>query len=184
MTDAEVEMMVWSYNISEEDYGALVAAAEAAHPTPSIGQGLPIEQWLRRRRAPAAAPAPAKKPVVPAIRNNMALAPPAGGAHGIPTAADYRVTVHDIRADLCMGRRFAYEDVRWAPHVLAETQCKNAPADGDDLCPTCRRRLDKYAEKPKPGPWTGRINEEPEGWLHMLGTAWAEFKQPKWVGPK
>lgn len=152
---------------------------------------LAIGQWLAgalptkstQESAAAAAPAPApEKPLIPA-RHKMELAPPAGN-RGVPTADDYRLPVFLIDDTICMGRRITYEDARWAPHVLGEGQCENKPADGDDLCPTCRRRLEKYAANPKPGAWTGRISEEPEGWLHMLGTAWAEHKQPKWVGGK
>ena len=143
------------------------------------GAALPTKPEPEAAAAPAAAPVPTNPHVL--AGHKMELAPPANKQF-IPTADDYRLTVHDINPDLCMGRRITYEDVRWSPHVFGEGQCKNKPAAGDDLCPTCRRRLEKYAANPKPGAWTGRVTEEPEGWLHMLGTAWAEHKQPKWVG--
>lgn len=108
-------------------------------------------------------------------------------AEGIPTADDYRLAPDDIDwENACMGRHLneseSSKDKRWSPAVYREAQCQNKRGQGDDLCPTCRRRLEKYAAKPGPGPWTGRINEEPEPWLHMLGTTWAKSKKPKWVG--
>jgi hypothetical protein len=155
---------------------ALISQAKALSPAEINLLG----QWIRGELP---SEQPATKPLV-LDSHKMELAPPAGGAAGIPSAEDYRLTFHDIQEDLCMGRRIAYEDVRWVPHVFGEGQCQNKPVAGDDLCPTCRKRLEKYAYNPKPGAWTGRITEEPEGWLHMLGTAWAEHKKPKWVGPK
>jgi hypothetical protein len=101
-----------------------------------------------------------------------------------PSAEDYRVTADQIDPDRCMGRRH-YDgdgDRRWAPMILREQQCIDKPLTGSDLCKTCTRRLEKYVVDPKPGSWTGRIDEEPLDWIHMLGTAWAKQKPPRWLG--
>jgi hypothetical protein len=101
---------------------------------------------------------------------------------GAPDASAYRVAEADIDHSVCVGRALAGEDKRWAPFIFREKQCGGAIVEGSDLCATCTRRLAKYADAPKPGPWTGRVTEEPEPWVHMLGTTWAETKQPKWKG--
>jgi chemotaxis protein histidine kinase CheA len=54
--------------------------------------------------------------------------------------------------------------------------------EGSDLCATCARREQKYGETGKVGPWAGRITEEPLDETHMLGTAWAEKKKPRFLG--
>ena len=102
---------------------------------------------------------------------------------GAPDASAYRLAEADIDHTVCVGRSLAGgEDKRWAPAVYREKQCGGVQVEGSDLCTTCSRRLEKYASDPKAGPWTGRVTEEPEPWVHMLGTTWAESKQPKWKG--
>jgi hypothetical protein len=102
---------------------------------------------------------------------------------GAPDASAYRLAEADIDHSVCVGRSLAGgEDKRWAPAVYREKQCGGVLVTDSDLCATCCRRLEKYASDPKAGPWTGRVTEEPEPWVHMLGTTWAESKQPKWKG--
>jgi chemotaxis protein histidine kinase CheA len=100
-----------------------------------------------------------------------------------PSADAYRLNEEDIDMSTCLGRKLAGgEDKRWKPVIYRESQCGSTVEDGCDLCKTCQRRLEKFVEEPKAGPWTGRVTEEPLGWVHMLGTEWAEEKKPKWVG--
>lgn len=102
---------------------------------------------------------------------------------GIPSAADYRVAPADIDHTVCVGRILkGGDDKRWKPVIFRERQCRAPLVEGSDLCVTCCRRLEKYAAEPKPGDWTGKVTEDPEDWVHMLGTAWAEKKPPKWIG--
>ena len=98
-----------------------------------------------------------------------------------PSAAAYRLKPEDIDMSTCLGRKLAGEDKRWKPFIFRESQCGAAVEEGCDLCKTCQRRLEKFAEEPKAGPWTGRVTEEPLGWVHMLGTEWAETKKPRWA---
>jgi chemotaxis protein histidine kinase CheA len=96
-----------------------------------------------------------------------------------PSAAAYRLAAEDVDMSTCLGRKFSAEDKRWKPAILIEAQCTGTVEDGCDLCKTCQRRFEKYVEAPKAGPWTGRVTEEPLGWVHMLGTEWAEEKKPR-----
>ena len=103
---------------------------------------------------------------------------------GVPTAADYRLSEADIDVSVCLGRVFAAEpDKRFRPAVYQEGQCGAAPVEGGDLCATCQRRFTKYAEAgvEKPGPWLGRVSEEPMPWSNMLDSAKMIAKPPKWV---
>jgi hypothetical protein len=105
---------------------------------------------------------------------------------GAPSADSYRLKEDDIDYTVCVGRVLSEDptckDRRWKPAIYRESQC-SAEVDGEcDLCKTCQRRLEKYAEDPKPGAWTGRVTEDPPGWVHMLDTEWAEAKKPKWMG--
>lgn len=100
-----------------------------------------------------------------------------------PSADAYRLKEEDIDMSTCLGRKLkGGEDKRWKPVIYRESQCGSAVEDGCDLCKTCQRRLEKFVETPKPGDWTGRVTEEPLGWVHMLGTEWADEKKPKWIG--
>jgi flagellar biosynthesis GTPase FlhF len=97
-----------------------------------------------------------------------------------PSADAYRLKLEDIDMSTCLGRKLAGgEDKRWKPVIYRESQCGGSVEDGCDLCKTCQRRLEKFVEAPKAGPWTGRVTEEPLAWVHMLGTEWAEEKKPR-----
>lgn len=120
---------------------------------------------------------PRKEPVA-----TVALALPESDGDA-PSADAYRLKEEDIDMSTCLGRKLkGGEDKRWKPVIYRESQCGSATEDGCDLCKTCQRRLEKFVETPKPGDWTGRVTEEPLGWVHMLGTEWADEKKPKWIG--
>ena len=121
-------------------------------------------------KAKANAKAPRAKPALPEA------------ADGAPEASEYRITHTHIDHTICVGREFAGEDKRWKPYVFRESQCGAKLVEGSDLCTKCARRQEKYAVEPKPGPWKGRVTEEPLDWIHMLGTAWAEEKAPTFLG--
>ena len=101
-----------------------------------------------------------------------------------PTPSSYRLSPTEIRTDLCQGRQFDKEpDRRWKPMVFRELQCTRKAQDGTDLCKVCTARQARYAENETPkANWLGRITDEPFDWTHMLGTAWAEDRKPKWLG--
>jgi hypothetical protein len=111
----------------------------------------------------------------------------AGAGDEPPSAASYRICPEDINETVCLGRRIVEKDKRWKPAVFYEGQCGKPVLEGADLCAVCSRRLEKFAAEEdaakavKVG-WTGQVTEEPPDWLHMLGTAWAETKKPKWLG--
>ena len=103
---------------------------------------------------------------------------------GIPVAADYRLEEADIDETVCIGRVFlGTGDNRFRPAVQQEGQCGGAVVEGGDLCATCQRRMEKYAEAEveKPGPWLGRVTEEPLPWCNMLDSAKLLAKPPKWL---
>ena len=103
---------------------------------------------------------------------------------GIPVAADYRLEEADIDETVCIGRVFlGTGDNRFRPAVQQEGQCGGAVVEGGDLCATCQRRMEKYAEAEveKPGPWLGRVTEEPMPWCNMLDSAKLLAKPPKWL---
>jgi hypothetical protein len=126
----------------------------------------------------------AKKSAIPAARKAAAAAPlPEPDEDGAPSAESYRLKEEDIDHAVCVGRILkGGKDRRWAPAIYREFQCGKAAEEECDLCKVCQARLEKYAEEPKPGDWTGRVTEEPPGWVHMLDTEWAEAKKPKWLG--
>jgi hypothetical protein len=107
-----------------------------------------------------------------------------------PDVEDYLLTVHDIDYDTCLARSIdgsdSCRDTRWSPAVYREYQCRKPVKEGCDICDACQKQLDKYAEKPAPGRWVGLITEPPLGWMHMLGTEWAESAlergKLKWTG--
>ena len=126
----------------------------------------------------------AKKTAVPAARKAAVAAPlPEPEEDGAPSAASYRLKEEDIDHAVCVARVLkGGEDKRWKPIIYREFQCGKASEEDCDLCKICQTRLEKYAEEPKPGDWTGRVTEDPPGWLHMLDTEWAASKKPKWMG--
>ena len=133
--------------------------------------------------APAAPVAAKKSAGRPKKATVAAVSLPEAGEDGAPSAEDYRLKEEEISADTCLGRRLkGGEDKRWKPAVYRETQCGGKNVEGSNLCETCTRRLEKYVAAPKAGDWTGIVTEEPLDWMHMLGTAWAADKQPKWIG--
>jgi hypothetical protein len=103
----------------------------------------------------------------------------------VPTAVDYRLRADEIDTTVCVGRRIkGGEDKRWTPFVYRESQCGRPVVEGSDLCTRCAAKAAKFAEDPSPrADWTGRITEEPLGWVHMLGTEWAAAKKPKFTAP-
>jgi chemotaxis protein histidine kinase CheA len=110
-------------------------------------------------------------------------APPLPEAvEGAPEASEYRLPEGEIQESVCIGRLFSEPDKRWSPHVYREVQCGGELADGEELCTTCSRRQDKFAETSKPGPWNGIVTEDPPEWAHMLGSAWADERKPRWRG--
>ena len=134
------------------------AAAEAATEKKVV----PVAQPKKRTVAPKKAPVPV-----------------ASGADA-PEASEYRVAEAEIDHSVCLGRVLkGGEDKRWAPIIFREKQCGGKLVEGSDLCTVCTKRESKYADESKPGPWTGRVTEEPLDWVHMLGTVWAEQKNPK-----
>ncbi len=112
----------------------------------------------------------------------------AGAGDEPPSAASYRIRPEDINETVCLGRRIVEKDKRWKPAVFYEGQCGKPVLEGSDLCTVCSRRLEKFAAEEDPVKqmkqcgWTGRVTEEPLDWQHMLSTAWAEAKKPKWLG--
>ncbi len=136
-------------------------------------------------RVGEAVPAKTAKKTVGRPKKAATAPPPLPEADGeeAPGAEAYRLAEEDIDHSICVGRSLAGgEDKRWKPAVYREKQCGGEKVEGSDLCATCIRRLEKYAATPKPGPWTGRVTEDPEPWVHMLGTTWADEKSPKWLG--
>jgi len=136
----------------------------------------PLATPVKAKKAAAKAPGAPKK-AEKAAKPVAELPSAAGGA---PDASEYRIT--DIDESVCVGREFAGEDKRWKPIIFREAQCGGKVVEGSDLCTKCARRQEKYAAEPKAGPWKGRVTEEPLDWIHMLGTAWAEEKAPKFNG--
>jgi len=131
--------------------------------------------------APVAAKKSAGRPKKAAAA--VAVSLPEAGEDGAPSAEDYRLKEEEIKIDTCLGRRLkGGEDKRWKPAVYRETQCGGKNVEGSNLCETCTNRLEKYVAAPKAGDWTGLVTEDPLDWVHMLGTAWAMDKQPKWIG--
>ena len=101
---------------------------------------------------------------------------------GAPGAEEYRLSASDIDSSVCVGRNLkGGDDKRWKPIVFRESQCGSPLVAGSDLCAKCSKRAEKYAATPKPGDWSGRVTEEPLGWVHMLGTEWALEKKPRFA---
>jgi len=172
--------------------GAEVSQFITMLSTATLGQVAEIRAILERReeevvsvKAEAKAPgapkkAPKEKAPKPEKPAPMAL-PEAGSA--APAASEYRVS--EIDETLCLGRNLkGGEDKRWKPIIYRESQCGGKVVEGSDLCAKCCKRQEKHAADPSvtKTDWNGRINEEPEAWVRMLGTAWATEKKPKFLG--
>jgi chemotaxis protein histidine kinase CheA len=139
---------------------APAAAAGAGVQTKKRGPGRP-----KKEAATTAAP-------LPAVEEGE-----------VPDASEYRVPADEIDTTVCVGRILkGGEDKRWSPIIYREHQCGAAVEEGSDLCAVCARREQKYGETGKVGDWAGRVTEEPLDETHMLGTAWAEKKKPRFVG--
>ena len=123
------------------------------------------------KKEPKAKKAPAEVAPLPETEDGSA-----------PDASEYRLSEADIDHSVCIGRA-KDDDKRWSPIIFRERQCGKKLEEDSDLCKTCHTREEKYAESssPKIG-WMGRVTEEPLDWVHMLGTAWAEEKKPKFNG--
>lgn len=121
----------------------------------------------------------------PSKKQQMSRPLPAARQDGSPPSAeDYRLKAADIDYTLCLGRQ-RQGDQRWSPAVQMEHQCEKKPLEGSHLCKTCTRRLEAYIADPsttKEIRWGGLVTEEPFDWVHMLGTAWAKQKPPRWLG--
>jgi hypothetical protein len=101
---------------------------------------------------------------------------------GAPTADSYRLNAVDVDSSVCVGRILkGGDDKRWKPIIYRESQCGSPLAPGSDLCSKCSKRAEKYATESKTGDWNGRVTEEPQGWVHMLGTEWALGKKPRFM---
>jgi hypothetical protein len=139
----------------------------------SDAQFLTFMQLLNDRGIPLFHAAEAVVPEVPEPVVPVPVVP----VVAVPAASAYRVCAADIDYATCIGRSLkGGEDKRWKPIIYRESQCGKKVVEGSDLCTICTKREDKYDGKA--GAWTGRITEEPPGWLHMLGTAWATDKPP------
>ena len=125
----------------------------------------------KAKKEPKAKKAPAEVAPLPETEDGSA-----------PDASEYRLSEADIDHSVCIGRA-KDDDKRWSPIIFRERQCGKKLEEDSDLCKTCHTREEKYAESssPKIG-WMGRVTEEPLDWVHMLGTAWAEEKKPKFNG--
>ncbi len=156
------------------------ARQEAAAVTATVTEVTPVKSKIVK--APAA---PKKEKVVKekaAPKEKVVVALPEASA-GAPDASEYRMAVDSWDAETCIARiTKGGDDKRWKPIIFRESQCGGKVVEGSDLCAKCCKREEKYAADPKAGDWCGRLTEEPLDWQHMLGTAWAEEKKPKFLG--
>lgn len=152
-------------------------------------RGIPL--FNAAAEAAEAAVAPAKAAAAPAKAKRAGKAGKAGKAAKVSEAAaavvaaagsgHQRLSPSAILPGVCMGRALK-ADKQYKPHVYRERQCGSACVEGSDLCSKCLQGQDSYAADPSYHKWPGRITEEPFDWVHMMGTAWAEEKKPKFVG--
>jgi hypothetical protein len=151
-----------------------------------LHRGMPLYNERMGESAAPAVAAPKKRGPGRPRKAAAAAAPvaplPAVAEGDAPGASEYRVPAADIDESVCVGRRFADKDTRWSPHILRERQCCGKVEEGSDLCATCSRREEKYGETGVKSGWAGRITEEPFDETHMLGTAWADKKKPRFLG--
>lgn len=158
---------------------------EAADILAALDRGLPL--WTARQEA-AATPVKSKivkavKAVAPkVVKEKVVVALPEASA-GAPDASEYRMVADSWDSTACIARiTKGGDDKRWKPIIFRESACGSKVVEGSDLCAKCCKREEKYAADPKPGDWCGRLTEEPLDWQHMLGTAWADEKKPKFLG--
>jgi hypothetical protein len=91
-----------------------------------------------------------------------------------PGPEAYRQSPADIKLDVCVGRAIVTPDKRWSIAIYSEAQCGADVEDGEDLCAACAEKEASFGADKKFRKWHGRITEDPYGWQHMLGTAWAQ----------
>ena len=147
------------------------AAAMAEEADEAAAAAVKAPKAPKAKKEPKAKKAPAEVAPLPETEDGSA-----------PDASEYRLSEADIDHSVCIGRA-KDDDKRWSPIIFRERQCGKKLEEDSDLCKTCHTREEKYAESssPKIG-WMGRVTEEPLDWVHMLGTAWAEEKKPKFNG--
>ena len=157
--------------------------SQAADILSYLDRGMAL--WAERKEAACpitpVKPAKAKKEkAAPAAPKKAAAALPSAGAD----ASEYRIDPTSIDETVCVGRSLkGGEDKRWKPIIYRESQCGKKVVEGGDLCTSCTKREGKCAENPaKPGDWNGRVTEEPDDWVHMLGTEWATEKKVRFIG--
>ena len=146
-------------------------AAAMAEEADEAAAAVAAPKAPKAKKEPKAKKAPAEVAPLPETEDGSA-----------PDASEYRMSEADIDHSVCIGRA-KDDDKRWSPIIFRERQCGKKLEEDSDLCKTCHTREEKYAESssPKIG-WMGRVTEEPLDWVHMLGTAWAEEKKPKFNG--
>ena len=160
-----------------------ITAEEAFELLKALDVGMPLYNKYIEETGAKPKKAGRPKKVAPAPVSLPVAVSPGGNDEEAPEADAYRLSSKEIQDDLCQGRRLADQDKRWKPSVYREVQCTGKPAADSDLCAICAKRQDKYAEDESPkANWHGRISDEPFGWAHMLGTTWADEKEPKWLG--
>jgi len=163
-TDAE--MLAFMQLLNDRGIPLFNAGEEARAPEPKAVA----------KPKPTAEPKPKKEPKEPKPKVEVEMPVTADGS--APEASAYRIAAVDHTT--CVGRLIDGCDKRWSPHILREKQCGKEVVDGYDLCKRCSVHEARYAEtEKKTGQWTGRVTEEPLEWVHMLGTAWAETRVPK-----
>ena len=172
----------------------LIAILQSATPTEAadilsiLDRGLPL--WgTRKEMADAVSSATPvktktktpKEPAAPKKAVKAAVVLPEAVA-GAPDASEYRLAADSWDSSTCIARiTKGGEDKRWKPIIFRESACGGKVVEGSDLCAKCCKREEKYAADPKPGDWCGRLTEEPLDWQHMLGTAWADEKKPRFL---
>jgi len=147
-------------------FNADVEEAEAAAPKPAAPKG-------KAKKAGKVSEAAA-----------AVIAASAGSGSGSVSGSvsgHQRLAPSAILPGVCMGRALK-ADKQYKPHVYRERQCGSACVEGSDLCSKCDNGQKEYAADPSYHKWPGRITEEPFDWVHMMGTAWAEEKKPKFIG--
>jgi len=178
--------------ISSVSLEQLLSALKLASPEQccallmELHRGMPLyNERMGESAAPAVAAPKKRGPGRPRKAAAAAAATPlpAVAEGDAPDASEYRVPAADIDESVCVGRVLkGGEDKRWSPIIYRERQCCGKVEEGSDLCATCSRREEKYGETGVKSGWAGRITEEPFDETHMLGTAWADKKKPRFLG--